>query len=84
MHEYLYVQHRSWFYSRPANDGSSIEEHEAGLLLKAIHSTNLPKFVTKDIPLFERIVTDLFPGLAKPTSSDKIFQVSYECPKIQI
>lgn len=64
-------------FFRPENVGSGIVEHEASLLLKAIHSTNLPKFVTEDIPLFERILTDLFPGLTKPQDHDKIFQVRW-------
>ena len=63
-------------HCRPGREGTNIEEHEAGLLLKAIHSTNLPKFVTEDIPLFEQILADVFPGLAKPGHGDKIFQVS--------
>ncbi|XP_028393421.1 dynein heavy chain 6, axonemal-like isoform X2 [Dendronephthya gigantea] len=63
---------------RPGNDGRSIEEHEAGLLLKAIHSTNVPKFVTEDIRVFEQILNDLFPGLSKPHSNDKIFQKAME------
>lgn len=64
----------SFFFS-PGSDETSIEEHEAGLLLKAIYSTNVPKFVTEDIRVFEQILNDLFPGLLKPHFHDKIFQV---------
>ena len=43
--------------------------------MEVICSTNIPKFVTEDIPLFEQILVDLFPGLTAPSSEDKFLQV---------
>lgn len=60
---------------RNLNKKSNVEKEEARLLLEVICSTNIPKFVTEDIPLFEQILVDLFPGLTAPSSEDKFLQV---------
>lgn len=33
------------------------------VLIRAMRASNIPKFLSDDIPLFNAIVSDLFPGL---------------------
>ncbi|CAG5136729.1 unnamed protein product, partial [Candidula unifasciata] len=42
------------------------ENEESYILIHSLRDANMPKFLSEDVPLFESIVDDLFPGIEPP------------------
>jgi dynein heavy chain len=53
-------------------------------MLKALRDVNFPKFLEQDLPLFDNIIQDLFPGVEKPDSVNKklMDQVMVSCKEL--
>ena len=51
------------------------EKEEAYILIHSLRDANLPKFLAEDVPLFESILADLFPGVTPPEPDHGVLEV---------
>ena len=49
--------------------------------MRALRDVNVPKFLADDLPLFENIILDLFPGVERPdqTYGDLVPEIVRTC-----
>lgn len=60
--------------------------NEEQLLLRALRDVNVPKFLKDDLPLFENIISDLFPNIERPTYNygDLLDAINESCTNLNI
>lgn len=59
---------------------------EQQLLQRALRDVNVPKFLIDDLPLFENIIIDLFPGVERPEQKyyGLVEEIGKACEKFNV
>lgn len=57
------------------NSKKITEEDESFILIHSLRDANMPKFLAEDVPLFESILDDLFPGVIPPAKDNGTLEV---------
>ena len=65
-----------FIYREENMDRNLSELEESYILIHSLRDANLPKFLAEDVPLFERILDDLFPGIIPPEPDHGVLEVS--------
>ncbi|ESO83512.1 hypothetical protein LOTGIDRAFT_133247 [Lottia gigantea] len=50
------------------------DEEESHIMIHSLRDANLPKFLAEDVPLFESILADLFPGIVPPSPDQGVLE----------
>ncbi|KAH9496161.1 Dynein heavy chain 6, axonemal [Bulinus truncatus] len=56
------------------NGGRITENEESYILIHSLRDANMPKFLAEDVPLFESILDDLFPGITPPAQDTGVLE----------
>nr|KAI8735296.1 dynein heavy chain 6; axonemal-like [Biomphalaria glabrata] len=59
-----------------ANGEKITENEESYILIHSLRDANMPKFLAEDVPLFESILDDLFPGVTPPAQDTGVLEKS--------
>ena len=71
----VYIWIMPYFLLSLKMESETLEEEESHIIINAVKDANIPKFVAEDVPLFKRILADLFPGLDPPGPDNKLLKV---------
>lgn len=59
----------------PLDSREITENDESFILIHSLRDANMPKFLAEDVPLFESILDDLFPGVIPPVQDHGALEV---------
>ena len=68
-----------FFHSERGEKLDLTAENEAYILIHSLQDANRPKFLAEDVPLFESIMADLFPGIKPPEQDHGVLEVTHLC-----